>query len=304
MLILYGDEFKQQVSGDGVYNAALRTTLEPVPVTLEAVIRLDEGIGEAFVQGKEIKVGNHGVKLTIIYAQNIASDIVQDRAITTRRVVALQSATCGISYRLQKAIIREKATLSELYNACGAKTAVGKDFTVARFYAFQGDVPSAQIAKVLQEEGGVVLWRAASDKVEFLRIDDLFKQTSVGTIPSMTSETKKSGFLERHEIPAYFTIDAAGKVLQGDFSSPRAVDYAPQKTAKQLFSMSQVLLNVKTITVEYMPDLNAGDLVTVGNKDFVIITAAHASNVNSTGGRSMSSTFWLGVDSRKESTTP
>jgi hypothetical protein len=198
---------------------------------------------------------------------------------------------------LQKAVVRENTSLSDIYAACGAKTAIGKDFTVPRFYGYQGDVPSAQIAQVLQEEGGVVCWRAEDDTVAFYRINDLFGRKSAVLMPVLADETQKSGFLERHEIPAYFSIQADGRVVQGDFSKPRAVAFVPHKTAKQLYGMSQVLLNVKVLPANYAPDIQAGDLVQVMGRDFVVITAAHDSSLNANGARLPYSMFWLGVRS-------
>ena len=297
MLVLYGNQLDQQLAGDALLTAVLRTSLEPVPVTFEATVQLDPTMAADFTEGKQLRVGRNQIKVTIVYAQNVDTQIIQDRKLKARRIVALHSATSGISFRLQKAVIRENTSLSEIYAACGAKTAIGKDFTVPRFYAYQGDVPSAQIAQVLQEEGGVVMWNAANDKVEFYRLNDLFKRKSNTFIPVISDETQKSGFLERHEIPAYYSVAPNGSIIQGDFSKPRAVAYAPHKSAQQLYGMSQVLLNVKVLPSNFAPEINAGDLVQVMSTDFVVITAAHESSLNPNGARLPYSMFWLGVRS-------
>jgi hypothetical protein len=61
--------------------------------------------------------------------------------------------------------------------------------------------------------------------------------------------------------------------------------------------MSQVLLNVKVLPANYAPDIQAGDLVQVMGRDFVVITAAHDSSLNANGARLPYSMFWLGVRS-------
>lgn len=297
MLILHGAEFKKQLEGDAIYSSILRTTLEPVPLTFEATIRLDPRVGVDFVEGKELLVGRNKAKVVIVHAENIDTDIVQDMQKKARKITAVLSSVSGISFRRQSAVFKENATLSDIYAACGAKTAIGKDFTVPRFYCYQGDTPSFHIARLLQEEGGFVKWDADTDKIEFVRINDAFKVKAKAFIPALADVTRKSGFIERHEIPAYFSIEKGGGSITGDFSKPRAVMYSPQKTAKQLYAMSQVLLNVKTFPAEFSPDKNAGDLLEIGGTNFIIITAAHESSMSSDGGYVSRSQFWLGVRS-------
>ncbi|TDR30691.1 hypothetical protein [Hydromonas duriensis] len=295
MLIYYGDALDKPLSGDALLSAVLRSSLEPVPMTFEATIRLDASTAEAFTEGRQLRVGHRRTKVTIVYAQNIDTSVIQGAKLKARRIVALHSGTCAMSYRLQKAVIRENTSLSEIYAACGAKVAIKKDFTVPRFYGYQGDVPSLQIAQILQEEGGVVCWNADDDSVSFYRINDVFTRKSTIFIPVLADETQKSGFIERHEIPAYYSIRADGQVVQGDFSKPRAVAFVPHKTSQQLYAMSQVLLNVKVVPAQYAPDCAAGDVVQVMGRDFVVITAAHDSSLNANGVRLPYSMLWLGV---------
>lgn len=284
------------ITGSEIYEATFRSSLEPIPCTFEARVRIYPDIAQYLLEGKKILAGRNKTPMTVVYVKDGVSEKEQAGAVVIRHVIALHANSCGISYRLERAVIREQVSLSEIYQACGGKSVVDKDFTVPRFYCYKGSLPGQQIALICQEHGGVVRWIPENDKMAFTRIYDLFKQEPKVIKADEIDATQRSGFLERHEVPSYTTTQLNGVIAKGDFSKPRAVRYSPHKNEQEIFNLSNVLLNAKTVPSEYRPDVHAGDLVKIGETLFVVITAAHSVQRDDAATEDFSM-FWLGVKS-------
>ncbi len=283
------------VSGEAILENTLRSNLEPIPVTFEAKLRLDESIALGLLEGSEIKVGRNLTPVTIVFARDSVSPVYQAGEVKIRHIIALHSNSRGIGYRLERAFVGERISLSAAYKACGGKSAIEKDFIIDRFYCYKGMTPSYQISRICQEYGGVVRWGPENDTLSFARINDLFNQEPVMSLPAFTDSTKKSGFLERHEVPSYISTGAGGGITKGDFSKPRAVEFSPHKTTAQLHAMSQVLLNAKEVPCRYSPEVHAGDIILQGDVKFIVISAAHSFMRMPSGQEESRSIFWLGV---------
>lgn len=286
------------VSGSVLVDATLRTTLEPIPCSFECKLRLHEEYAPYLLDGKVIKVGKHKTPLKIVFVEDGHSQLEQGGMITYRTIIALHDNSVGIAHRLGKAVIRENVSLSEVYQSCGGTSPVGRDFKISRFYCYNGYFPSAEIAQACQDNGGVIRLIPSSNAIEFWRIYDLFNQKPVSVNDASLDSTVLSGFLEKHELPIYVSTNPDGTFSRSSFSvgSARSVEYVPQRSQQALNARSSVLLNVKMIPTAFNPDLNAGDLITIGGTKFVVITAAH--RITNDGGQVGDSTsLWLGVKS-------
>lgn len=285
------------LDGSFIMDATLRDSLTPIPVTFEATIRLHDDFADQFLEGMELQVGRDNTPVIIKFINDSVSTVYQGGMVQIRHFIALHKNSEGISHRAVKGIFLEKTTLSEIYKACGAKAEIGKDFAVPKFYCLKGQVPSYIIARVCQEHGGVVRWIPEGDRLEFTRISDLFGQDPVMDLPALADYTKKSGFIERHELPAYISCDPSGKIIKGNFDKDRTVQFIPHKTEAQLNSMTDVLLNAKEIPSRYAPKVHSGQLLTGNGTKFAIITAAHSFKQGAGGGvgEESKSVFWTGV---------
>lgn len=272
-----------------------RSSLEPVPLTFECEIKLDEAYAAFLLEGKILKVGKEEVEVKIVHARDVVAPWHNGAEITIRHIIALHNKSSGIAQTLERAVIRENVGLSEVYRSCGGKSQVEKEFIVPRFYAYRGNVPSFLIARVCQEHGGAVRWLPDGDRLSFVRIHDLFSQTPVGVKAANSDYTVKSGFLVEHELPAYFSLDEQGAVLQAQTSGKGASVFSPQKSQAQLNAMGNVILNSKEIPCDFNPNLHAGALVRIGGIDMVVLTAAHVYRQSETGAPEEGSIFWAGV---------
>lgn len=274
-MLLYIENGKQ-LGADSIKFAVLRNDAVPIPSSLEAVIRVDETNNRFLKQGNKITVGKDGDVYQIIEAKENQDYRQQGtKPLTTTKIIAILENMVNVSFVSPKAIIKEDAHLGQIYRACGAKiSSITDDFQVPRFTCLAGDVPTFHIARIMQENSGIIRYK--KKKVQWLRINDIFTQKPVVQVPDNGSEDIKSGFLERNEIPTFFSVDEAGEIAIGDVKKTRSMMFTANKDAQGLMNMTRVLVKRKVSVLPYNLTLCAGDLVEVaGRNNMAILTAAH-----------------------------
>ena len=293
-MILYTSA-NQQIRGDLIKSAVLRSDLSPIPVTLEADIQVDDALKAQLAEGKTIKTHNDDVLRIVKSTLKIdRTTPVGNKQHAILSITAMLDNCHKIAFVRTRAVVKENQVLSGIYRACGATLpAVEADFAVPRFTCPIGDAPSFHIARILQEEGGVVRWRKG--KFQFFRLADLFKQKAIGSLPNNATADLDSGFVERHEAPTFFSLSDAGSFVFGDVSKPRTVRYAPFKNALRLRNMTQYLVQHKVMKTDYTLKLCAGDLIDfIGDVPLCIITAAHVFE-NGENSHNQYTRLWLGM---------
>lgn len=262
------------IRGDRIRRAVLRSDLVPVPLTLEAEIRIDDESAPHFEVGKVLAT-YAGDQLEIIKSETVRSGSVQGgEEATFARLIAILQPVKGVAFVKPKAIIKRSATLSEVYRAAGATLrSIDGDFTVSSFVCMAGEVPTYHIARALQEAGGVVRWR--NGRLAFVGLRALLQQKPATSIVDSSADDVASGFLERHEIPAFASVDPDGRFVYGNREKARALRYQHGLGEIALRNMTACLVHTKTTTIKYDTAVAAGDLVDVrGGKPLVIMTAA------------------------------
>jgi len=270
---LYYDK-DRLIRGDWIKRAVKRSDLAPVPLTLEAEIRVEPDTQKFFAVGQTLAT-YAGDELEIIKSELIQSGVAQGgNQAAYMRLIAILKCVTAVSFIKPTAIIKHRATLAEVYRGAGATLrGIEGDFPVPRFVCLAGEVPTYHIARALQEGGGVVRWR--NGKLAFIPLRGLFQQKPVTTIVHSTASDVESGFLERHEVPSFYSLDADGAFVFGNRSKVRAVRYQPGMTEMTLRNMTACLVLTKTASVKYDERLAAGDLIEVqGAAPLVVMTAA------------------------------
>lgn len=288
-------ESGEQIRGDLILRAELRSDLSPIPVTLQADVRTDSSVLAQLAEGKIITTGN-GDRLRIICSKPTTGKAVQDGKIDAAvRVVAFLDDCAPAAFVRDRAIILAGQTLQTIYRAAGcALRPVAADFAVPRFVCLVGDTPTVHIARALQEAGGVVRWKHG--RMQFFRLQDLMRQPPSITVPDVASDDVQSGFLERHEAAFFFSVAPDGSIVHGNRAKARIGRFAPHQDASSLQNMTRVLVRRKVTKVDYAANLAAGDLVDyAGNGAQAIITALHFYESGSNGGGHQSYTkLWCG----------
>jgi len=252
----------------------LRSDLVPIPLTLEADIRTEEETQDQLEVGKSLFLGN-GDELEIIKSEYLQQGRQGcGRLSAHKHVIAVLKSVAQTAYLKDKAIIKQDATLSEVYRACGATLKeIEGDFAVPRFVCLAGEVPTYHIARALQEAGGVVRW--ADGSLAFKKVADLFDQEPVDTVTPSATEDVESGFLERHDVPFFYSLDDSGEYVYGAREKTRTARFHPNAAEMDLRNMSDVLMLSKRAKLKYTEALHAGDLVEVAEQDpLAVMTAA------------------------------
>lgn len=279
-----------QIRGDLIEQATLRNGLYPIPVTLEAIITADDSLSAQLKQGKTLQIGS-GDKLRIIHVKNQQANSAQGvRQQSAISLVAVLDAVHPMAFARGQATMFEKSTLASIYRAVGCKLAqVDGDIPAAKFYVPVGKVATQAVAEVLQEECACVGWRAG--KLFFKRLHDLYKSKPVLSLAPSSSDMEQNGFLQRHEIPSFYSISPDGSIVYGDRAKARNSQFVPGKTETQLRNMSRCLIRRREQQVYYQQQICGGDLVEyVGEKKpLVVLTAAHVIQQGST-----YTQLWLG----------
>ncbi|WP_144409764.1 hypothetical protein [Cupriavidus basilensis] len=283
------------LNGDQIVSLVLRTDAAPVPVTLEGTIRLDERFLPGIQEDQIVYAGRDQLAFRIV-ANSLDKDVTAvqgSQPYGQISFIALLDACHKVSFRRKTAVIKSRATLGEIYRACGATVQIDSDFTVDRFASYVGDVPTFRIAQALQEEGGAVFWNGK--RLQFIRLPDLLKKKPVAQLPADTLEDISSGFMERHEVPFFYSIDPGGGFVFGNRNKARAAQYIPRQDTRVLTNMTRVLVQRKTLKSPYAPAINAGDLILVENTPYPVVTAAHVYQSGTDGSAANTySKFWLG----------
>lgn len=262
------------IRGDFIRRAVMRSDLVPVPLTLEADIRIDAESGPFFAAGRSIHTYSND-ELEIVKSEVVPSGRVQgEMEAAYVCIIAILKPVKDVSFIKSNAIIKRGATLAQIYRAAGATLrGIEGDFSVSRYTCLVGEVPSYHISRALQEAGGVVRWR--NGRLAFKSLASLFDQKPVDVVPAGNSETLDSGFRERHEIPAFYSLDANGAFVFGNRAKTRAVRFQQGASATTLRNMTSCLVVDRVSRFKYAPVIAAGDAIEVqGAGVRVVMTAA------------------------------
>jgi len=277
--------------------ATLRSDLAPIPETLEAEIRIDDELKQHLVQGKVILVSGNETPHRIIKVESINNNFPQsDRLHAYIRITSLMDSVHALSFvrKTGAAVIKNNASLGDCYRACGATNGNIKNApSIPRFSVLAGDAPTFQVAKVIQEAGGGI--RAKDGKLEFMRLKDMIAQKPAFEL-SDSGSAIDSGFLERHEVPVFYSLDPSGNLIYGNQEKARSARFAPNKTLGELRQMSMCLVKRKTAVTGLNMQLAAGDTVRLADGSVLaIITVAHVfGSGTDNSGVAQYSRLWLG----------
>jgi hypothetical protein len=275
--------------------ACLRYDMAPIPVTFEAQVRLTNETAQVVQDGALIRVNE--IPFRIIKCEplrNAGGSVQGDMPLSAVAITAFPDSLVGVARRRRAAVIGKNASFSTLYRACGATVSVEGDISVGRFACFKGDVPTAQIAKVLQEESAVLVWKAG--RVALVRLRDLMAQKPISGLSVTASEDVQSDFLESDEIPQYVSTGPDGSFLIAERrNEAQAVAYTPRKTSRELGLMGRVLVRRKVVTGNPNLEVQAGAVLDVRGVPMAVMTAVHYMQNGTDGGDvAQYSRYWLG----------
>lgn len=286
------------VRGDAILAGTIRSDLVPVVRTVEMTLRADPDLEMTFInQGQIIEVDNSKYRVVKFWRTPGHAGVQDMRVAAAMHFIAALESVADVAVPRERALIRRSTSIGDVYRACGARVRVEQDIMVEAFACPIGERPSEGIARVLQEEAGVLV-EAKTGVIRFTRLADLFKQAPRLKLSAGTAGSERSEWIEDSLIPWYYSTDASGGIVHGRRQLGSAARYIPFKTERQLRNLSTVLVRRRVLTLDYNPDLRAGDVLEVDGVPLVIITAAHA-YASGADGSGMApaaySKYWLGA---------
>lgn len=284
--------------GDMILSAVLRSDLAPIPYTFEAQVRITPDTAFNFVDNAVITVNSTPFRIVCSEPIHNAGGSAQAKyPISAVSITAYPDAIANVARPRTSAVIFENTSLSGVYRACGSNVPVTGDLPVTNFACMIGDIPTFQLARVLQEESAVVMWRKGSIKGMSLR--DLMAQVPIDSVDATASDGVASQFLVTDEVPVYYTVAADGSIVWGPRRSPtQRAEYTPRKSERALNAMGRVLVRRKVITGKASPTIRAGDIVLVQGTPLAVMTAAQVMKNGTDGdGIEQYTRLWLGSPS-------
>lgn len=268
-----GGELKS-IKGNYIRSLVIRNDLVPVPLSIEAEIRIDSGENSFLDNGKVISLSG-GEELRIILSKRITSGKVQHGHVADYiKIIAVLDSVAGACFVSSRAIIKQQTSLAAIYMAAGCKIkAIQGDFTISEFSCIAGETPTFGIARALQESAGVVGWK--DGKLWMKPVIELFAQQPKHAVSIVGSYDVEAEFLKRHQIPTFYSVDPKGNVIYGNRKKTRKMVFVPNKTETVLRNMGTCLVLCRVVQIAYNQSITAGDLIKIDeNTNYVVITAA------------------------------
>lgn len=280
--------------GDIIIKAVQRFDLTPVPSTLELSLRLDASADGKFKPGALLLAGAARDRYRIVKATAAPSQWVQggDQAAQAVQVIAMLDGFSALAWPLARAVVKERASLGEVYRACGASVRIAADVHTQRFACYAGQLATPGLAQLLQEEGAAAVW--AKGRLSFIRLPDLFTGHPVDSVQTDATVAVDSPFLERHQVPWAMSTDPAGAAVLGRNDTPRGFVYLPRTPERVLNNMTRYLAVRRVMPTNYAGHILAGDGIDIAGKRHIVVTVAHSWDTGSGGGgANQVSRVWL-----------
>ncbi|NWA11918.1 hypothetical protein [Pseudomonas gingeri] len=283
-----------QLPTDVVIRWVNRSDLTPIPRNLEFTVKLIEGVEAKLKRGAIVWSGRENLPYKIVKTEKAPpiGEIQGKSQQQAMSITALLASCSPLAEPLAQAVVMRDAAFSNALRSCGAFLRIGSDFSIPRFTCLRGRQPSFSVARVLQEEGAALV--LINGQLQVMRLTDIAKQAPVDDIGQVDASAKiDSEFLELMQIPSYYSVDDSGAIVSGQMGESRVVRYMPRGDARQLRNASCVLVHSKTVDSQQCQQIQAGNVLTVGGENLVVITAAHAA-IQKTGAMESYSKLWMG----------
>lgn len=272
------------LGGEFVLRAVQRFDLTPVPSTLELVLRIDSSAGDLFRDGTVVLAGTSLDRYRIIKLGKATSEWAQSQfdPATVLEATALLEGVAPLALPQRRAVVLPRASFAQVYRGCGATAPVGADVPAWRFVCLAGQFPTAGIAQLMREEGAVPVWHT-DKRLDFVRLQDLFKRDPLDSIEEDPASSVLSGFLEQHEMVRGIATAPDGGVMVGRSDPPREVLLLPGAPARVLDNLARCLVLRRVMSTGFNGSIRAGDRIDVAGQAHVVLTVAHVWDIGAGG---------------------
>ncbi len=284
----------QFIGLDCFVSGTLRFDCIPSPVSLEFQVILSPEMDEQLKENSVIRVGDDYLELKIQKRVTDTSSFLKDDKIL--KIGAFLCFLNGMENLIKptaKAIYLENTTFGAALRASGCKLKVVEDVPLQSFFCPVGATPSYEIARKLREEAAVIFC-TGNGKLMIKRLSQLLNSDPVMQLDESAVKWVENQTQLNHTIPTFQSVNADGSTIEGELKGGAKVGFYPNLDARRLKNLSTVLVTRGTVMRPYNPEIKAGDVVTVKDRKYVILTAAHRFDTGVLGAASVSvSKYWL-----------
>lgn len=284
------------ISASELMIATLRTDLVPVPISIEFAVKHTKVLEQQLADGAEILVNDIHHAFEIVYSHPVKSQTIKENSrIGGISCIAVLKGCKKLLANASKAVILDQTSFNSAYRACGASNIrLGEDLPLPEFICLKGRLPTERLALYLQQEAAVICYR--NNKISVLKLDAIIKQKPALKLDPSEVQWINSVQLEKHQKSSYVSIDADGSTVIGDDTTTQGQSIVQKAglDARQLKNLEKVLIPRGVLHRSLSLELNAGDVVEIDKKNYVILTAAHQAETGAIGGNVGSMTkLWL-----------
>lgn len=282
-----------QIQGVDLLSVILRHDLVPIPLSLELTAHASDELRVFLQQGKNLTLGN-GCELAIVKSQTFKTQLVRDgKRNDAIAIVAVLAGCESLVNATKKATILESVSFGEIYRSLGARVRFNSDIKVNNFACLKGMMPTKRIALALQKEGAVIVYDLNARAWNVVRLQDLFKGEATLYDPSAVHfyEHSQSQTLLNTN---YLSIDEDGSQVLGQVGDIKSIDYMPRCDNRELQNLKRILITKGVIMRPLDDRLSAGKLLSIGDKQYTVLTHAIRFDTGSFGGQTaMASKAWI-----------
>lgn len=281
------------VPASDMVSATMRTDMIPVPVSLELVAQRTAKLEADLAAGKRLMLGTEAIPMVIVKSQVVKTQIIRDAdTLGAIAVVAVLAGCESLIKPTPNAVILSGTSLAAAYRACGGRAPFGTDIPLPEFVCLKGGLPTAEIARRLQEEGAAIRYRGG--KLHGVRLPDLFSGQPVATFDQSAVQWEDNDAVLNRQVVSVVSLAVDGVTVYGDPSGVRPVVYRGGLDSRRAKNMERVLVTRGRMLRPSNDRLQAGELIQVGDRRMVVLTAAHRIDTGALGGSSaMATKVWL-----------
>lgn len=284
----------QIIGTDKFVSGVARSDCLPIPATLEFQVLLTPEMDQQLQEKSIVKIGQDYLEMVIIKRVVDTSGFVKDdKLLSIGAYVAVLNGCEKLIEPSKKAIFLEGTTIGAALRASGNKLKVLEDVPLDTYFCAVGSTPTYEIARKCGEEAAVI-YCSNTGKIIVKRLSQILSQEPKLQLEDTAVKWIKNETQLSHAIPSYQTVSQDGSTIEGELKSGAKTAFYPNLDSRRLKNLSTALVVRGTVMRTYNPEIMAGDVISVKDKKYVILTAAHRFDTGVLGAASVSaSKFWI-----------
>lgn len=293
MRIVIG-ESSEVIPYSDLISATLRTDLMPVPLSIEFSVNNATKYSPLLAINKEIYVADYNMPFIITKSVPVNTQAIKDNnLIGAVYCIAIAKPFLPLTLPLKVAKIIDQTSFKAVLRSVGVVVKYGNDIPLDEFIALCGSTPSERLATYMHQEACVICLR--QEKVNFLKVDSFFKQDEILKVSASNVAWLHSEQKDIIGRAVYSSVADDGETIIGETQQRGfKVIQKPRLSSRKTKNMEKVLVTRGIIVRTLDMSISAGDVISIDDKKYVILTSAHNFTTGNLGNASQTLTkLWI-----------